>query len=259
MSGTTLGASRCECAHLHDIWARPEVLNTIAIPLAHGAVTQVVSEEQVNPEVARVASRLRPEYVVAVTGVVRMRLDPNPRLPTGSLEVVASNIMVLNTMTRPLPFPITDPTDAASTHAAATPAAARHASAGGGVKEETRLRHRVLDLRRPAMAANLRARHAMMAALRRSLEGEGGFVEVETPVLTASTPEGARDYLVPSRTARGHWYALPQSPQVFKQMLMVAGVDRYYQVCVWGGPITHGPCTSWQALWPREQNGCMAP
>ncbi|GFH05890.1 AA_TRNA_LIGASE_II domain-containing protein [Haematococcus lacustris] len=146
---------------------------------------QVVCEPQSAPEVSRVASRLRNEYVISVTGQLRARKDPNAKLATGAIELLAQQAAGLR-----------EP-----------------------IKEDTRLRNRVLDLRRPAMAANLRLRHKMISTIRR----------VETPILTRSTPEGARDYLVPSRLQAGEWYALPQSPQLFKQMLMVAGVDRYYQ------------------------------
>jgi aspartyl-tRNA synthetase len=175
----------------------------------HTGIVQVVVDPQAQPEVAAAAERLRSEWVVAVTGALRRRQDPNPRLPTGAVEVAAGGVRVLNAVTRALPFPVGE---------------------GEPPREELRLRHRVLDLRRPAMAANLRLRHALVRCVRRHLEDVEGFIEVETPVLTRSTPEGARDYLVPSRLQAGEWYALPQSPQLFKQMLMVAGYDRYYQV-----------------------------
>ncbi|KAF5838998.1 tRNA synthetases class II-domain-containing protein [Dunaliella salina] len=122
-------------------------------------------------------------------------------------------ITVLNPVSQLLPFPVSE------SEALKEP-----------IKEDTRMRNRVLDLRRPAMQSNLRLRHKMMRAIRRFLEDEEDFVEVETPILTRSTPEGARDYLVPSRLTAGEWYALPQSPQLFKQMLMVSGLDRYYQI-----------------------------
>ncbi|GFR47627.1 hypothetical protein Agub_g9366 [Astrephomene gubernaculifera] len=179
----------------------------------HTGLLQVICEPQsAAPEVSRVASRLRNEYVVCVTGVLRARKDPNPRLPTGQLELVASGVQLLNVVSRPLPFPVSEAEEAEPP------------------REDTRLRHRVLDLRRPKMAANLRLRHRLLRLIRGYLEERHGFTEVETPILTRSTPEGARDYLVPSRVQPGEWYALPQSPQLFKQMLMVAGLDRYYQI-----------------------------
>jgi len=163
---------------------------------------------------ARAAARARPEACVAVTGVLRRRKDPNPRLPTGAVELLATRVRLLNALAKPLPFPVS----------------AADEGDRGPPREELRLRHRVLDLRRPAMASALRLRHGVVRAARRYLEDGHRFVEVETPILTRSTPEGARDYLVPARLAAGAWYALPQSPQLFKQLLMVAGLDRYYQV-----------------------------
>jgi aspartyl-tRNA synthetase len=163
---------------------------------------------------ARAAARARPEACVAVTGVLRRRRDPNPRIPTGAVELLATRVALLNSVARPLPFPVS----------------AADEGDRGPPREELRLRHRVLDLRRPAMAQSLRLRHSVVRAVRRYLEDAHGFVEVETPILTRSTPEGARDYLVPSRLSPGAWFALPQSPQLFKQLLMVAGFDRYYQV-----------------------------
>ncbi|PNW78813.1 hypothetical protein CHLRE_09g390986v5 [Chlamydomonas reinhardtii] len=179
----------------------------------HSGLLQVICEPQsVAPEVSRTASRLRNEYVVCVKGVLRARKDPNPKIPTGQLEVLAESVDILNVVTRSLPFPISE------------------AEEQEPPKEDTRLKNRVLDLRRPKMAANLRLRHKLLRLIRTFLEDRHGFMEVETPILTRSTPEGARDYLVPSRVQPGEWYALPQSPQLFKQMLMVAGMDRYYQI-----------------------------
>ncbi|KAG2453188.1 hypothetical protein HYH02_002512 [Chlamydomonas schloesseri] len=179
----------------------------------HTGLLQVICEPQsVAPEVSRTASRLRNEYVVCVRGVLRARKDPNPKIPTGQLELLAESVEILNVVSRPLPFPISE------------------AEEQEAPKEDTRLKNRVLDLRRPKMAANLRLRHKLLRLIRTFLEDRHGFMEVETPILTRSTPEGARDYLVPSRVQPGEWYALPQSPQLFKQMLMVAGMDRYYQI-----------------------------
>ena len=163
----------------------------------------------VDPEVVPTASDLRMEYCVRVEGTLRRRPagTENPDLPTGAFEVAADLIEVLS-RAAPLPFMIDD----------------RARS-----EERVRLKHRYLDLRRPRMAANLRARSMCISAIRRTLDGLG-FLDVETPTLVNSTPEGARDFLVPSRLRPGHFYALPQSPQLFKQLLMVAGVERYYQI-----------------------------
>jgi aspartyl-tRNA synthetase len=155
------------------------------------------------------AATVRPEFVVAVTGRVDAR-EPgttNPRLSTGMIEVAARSLEILNEARTP-PFPVNDDT---------------------AVAEETRLRYRYLDLRRPALQANLARRHRVALAARRYFD-EQGFLEIETPILTRSTPEGARDYLVPSRVHPGEFFALPQSPQIFKQILMMAGFDRYVQI-----------------------------
>ena len=175
---------------------------------AHGVVQVVMHPEEV-PAAASVAQGLRDEYCIAVTGVVRARQPEtiNPDLATGEIEVVASAIRVLSP-SDPLPFQIDDRSD---------------------VDEAHRLAYRYLDLRRPRMAANLRARSRGIGAIRRTLDALG-FLDIETPTLIRSTPEGARDVLVPSRLRRGSFYALPQSPQLFKQLLMVAGVERYYQI-----------------------------
>ena len=155
------------------------------------------------------AHELRSEYVVRVAGTVRIRPEgtANPNLPTGDVELGDCTVEVLSEA-EPPPFPVTDRVDA---------------------DENLRLRHRYVDLRRPSMQRNLRLRAAVSSAIRRSMEAQG-FVEVETPTLIASTPEGARDFVVPSRLQPGSFYALPQSPQLFKQLLMVGGVDRYFQL-----------------------------
>ena len=172
-------------------------------------VVQVVVHPQDAPESLEVASNVRSESVVRVRGTVRVRPEgtANPQLATGEVEVVATDIEILTESDTP-PFPIGDRVD---------------------VDELLRLQYRYLDLRRPEMTRTLRTRHAVMSSIRRHFD-ERGFVDVETPMLTKSTPEGARDFLVPSRLQRGKVYALPQSPQIFKQLLMVAGIDRYYQL-----------------------------
>jgi aspartyl-tRNA synthetase len=156
----------------------------------------------------RTAERVRSEYVLKVTGKVRRRPAGtiNPDLPTGEVEVLAHEVEILNPSAPP-PFQLDE----------------------DKLAEDTRLEHRVLDLRREPMQRNLRLRHRAATAVRRFLD-EHGFVDIETPVLYKSTPEGAREFLVPSRLHEGHFYALPQSPQLFKQLLMVAGFDRYYQI-----------------------------
>jgi aspartyl-tRNA synthetase len=171
-------------------------------------VAQVVIRDEA------VAHSLRSEYCLKVTGTVQMRPEgnANPSLPSGEIEVIADDVEVLNP-SAVLPFPIDDAGSAK----------------GGDVGEEARLRHRYLDLRRSGPAAAIRLRSKVNKAARDVLD-EHGFVEIETPTLTRSTPEGARDFLVPARLQPGSWYALPQSPQLFKQLLMVAGMERYYQI-----------------------------
>ncbi len=171
-------------------------------------VAQVVIRDEA------VAHSLRSEYCLKVTGEVAKRPEgnANPALPSGEIEVIASEVEVLNP-SAVLPFPIDD----AGSHK------------GGDVGEEARLKHRYLDLRRSGPAAAIRLRSKVNKAARDVLD-EHGFVEIETPTLTRSTPEGARDFLVPARLQPGSWYALPQSPQLFKQLLMVAGMERYYQL-----------------------------
>ncbi|MDH3627805.1 MAG: aspartate--tRNA ligase [Acidobacteriota bacterium] len=167
---------------------------------------QVVFDPSRHPEAHAVAESLRAEFVVGVSGVVARREAPNPDHPTGAFEIVAERA-VLHNRAEFVPFPVAD---------------SREAS------EEVRLKHRTVDLRRPLLQRTLQTRHRLGQAAR-GLLNESGFLEVETPILTRSTPEGARDYLVPSRVQPGSFFALPQSPQIFKQLLMVAGFDRYYQ------------------------------
>jgi aspartyl-tRNA synthetase len=167
---------------------------------------QAVFDPSDNPQAHAVAEGLRSEDVVGLRGTVTPRESPNPDHPTGMVEVRAVELVVHNGAEF-VPLPVTEETEA---------------------NEEARLTHRYIDLRRPRLQRNLRTRHRLSGAARRVLDRRG-FVEVETPIMTRSTPEGARDYLVPSRTHPGSFYALPQSPQLFKQLLMVAGYERYYQ------------------------------
>ena len=170
-------------------------------------VTQVVARD--DEALLAEAKRLRPEFVVALSGTVERRSDEtlNPKIATGEVEIAAREIIVLSEAKRP-PFQIADETL---------------------VSEDLRLKFRYLDLRRERMQRNLQLRHRVVLAARRSLD-EQGFLDIETPVLAKSTPEGARDYLVPSRVHPGTFFALPQSPQIFKQILMIAGMDRYSQI-----------------------------
>jgi aspartyl-tRNA synthetase len=172
-------------------------------------IVQVVCDPSASPTAHAVAATLRLEFVVGIRGTVRPRPAEtvNPDLETGAIEIMAAEVGVLNA-SRATPFPIDDATE---------------------VSEANRLKYRYLDLRRPSMQQRLRLRHEVVRRVREHLH-EQGFIEVETPILTRSTPEGARDYLVPSRVQRGAFFALPQSPQLFKQILMVGGVDRYYQI-----------------------------
>lgn len=173
-----------------------------------GLLQIVFDEPQVGSEGFAKANRLRSEFVVAVQGVVKRRAAAvNENLKTGEIEVIASGLKILSESETP-PFPI---------------------EANSQTKEDVRLRYRTLDLRRPDLQQNLMMKSKVSMLLRRFMEQEG-FLEIETPILTKSTPEGARDYLVPSRIHAGHFYALPQSPQLFKQLLMCAGFDRYFQI-----------------------------
>ncbi|MDQ2926477.1 MAG: aspartate--tRNA ligase [Acidobacteriota bacterium] len=172
-------------------------------------ITQIVFDKEVSPAAHAKADAARPEYVVAATGRVRQRGEglANPKMPTGEIEVVASELLLLNESKTP---PFSPSEDAVA-------------------NEEVRLKYRYLDLRRPEMQRNFELRHNVTRAIREYLSAND-FLEIETPFMTRSTPEGARDYLVPSRVHPGHFYALPQSPQIFKQILMISGFDRYFQV-----------------------------
>jgi aspartyl-tRNA synthetase len=172
-------------------------------------ITQVVFNPVIDAEVHAKAHQLRSEWVLAVRGRVEARPGDmaNPKLATGAIEVLASELRLLNSSETP-PFPLDEEVE---------------------VSDNLRLQYRYLDLRRPEMAANMLMRHKAVMTVRNYLN-EHGFLDIETPMLTRSTPEGARDYLVPSRVNAGKFYALPQSPQLFKQLLMIAGMDRYYQI-----------------------------
>lgn len=181
----------------------------------HSGIVQVTTLPDEFPDAHSTINDLRLEYVVAVEGIVRSRPSEsvNKKMKTGFIEVAAEHVQVLNAVKAKLPFLITTADDAKDS-----------------VKEEIRLRYRCLDLRRHQMNFNIMLRHKVVKLIRRYLEDTHGFVEIETPILSKSTPEGARDYLVPSRVQPGTFYALPQSPQLFKQMLMVSGFDKYYQI-----------------------------
>ena len=172
-------------------------------------ITQIVFNPEVNPEPHAKAHQLRSEWVLAVKGKVEARPGDmeNPKLKTGAIEIMVSELRILNTSKTP-PFPLDEDSE---------------------VSDNIRLQYRYLDLRRPEIGANLVMRHTATQAAR-SFLCESGFLEIETPMLTRSTPEGARDYLVPSRVNAGKFFALPQSPQLFKQLLMMGGMDRYFQI-----------------------------
>ncbi|HUI67771.1 MAG TPA: aspartate--tRNA ligase [Nitrospirota bacterium] len=174
-----------------------------------GGITQVVFNPETSADAHKLAHEIRNEYVLSVTGNVSPRPGNtvNPKLPTGEIEVIVNNLAILNQAKTP-PFMIEDETD---------------------VAENLRLKYRYLDLRRPSVQKVLITRHKITQTVRQFLDSQG-FVDIETPFLTKSTPEGARDYLVPSRVNPGMFFALPQSPQLFKQILMVAGFERYYQI-----------------------------
>src|ERR1700734_1541859 len=172
-------------------------------------ISQIVLDKELTPEGHPKGEQVRPEYVVAAVGKVRLRDQDaiNPKMPTGEIEIEATELRVLNDA-KLAPF---SPSEEAIQN------------------EEVRLKYRYIDLRRPEMQHNFKLRHEITLAIRECLSKQG-FFEIETPILTKSTPEGARDFLVPSRMHTGEFYALPQSPQIFKQILMISGFDRYFQI-----------------------------
>ena len=170
-------------------------------------ITQLVFNEEVNAELCERANRLGREFVIQVKGTVNERFSKNQHIPTGDIEIIVSELDVLNSSLTP-PFTIEENTD-------------------GG--DDIRMKYRYLDLRRANVRSNLELRHKMTIEVRKYLDSQG-FIEVETPILVGSTPEGARDFVVPSRMNPGQFYALPQSPQTLKQLLMVSGFDRYFQI-----------------------------
>ena len=170
-------------------------------------VTQLVFNQEANAELCEQANKLGREYVIQITGNVAERSSKNSNISTGDIEILVASLQVLNESKTP-PFTIEDNTD-------------------GG--DDIRMKYRYLDLRRNSVRANMELRHLMAFEIRRYLD-QLNFMEVETPVLIGSTPEGARDFVVPSRMNPGQFYALPQSPQLFKQLLMVSGFDRYFQI-----------------------------
>ena len=170
-------------------------------------ITQLVFNQEVDAALCEKANKLGREFVIQVTGTVRERSSKNAHIPTGDIELIVSELNVLNTALTP-PFTIEEETD-------------------GG--DDLRMKYRYLDLRRPDLQSNIMMR-SKVATLTRSFLANEGFLEIETPMLTKSTPEGARDYIVPSRKFKGKFYALPQAPQQYKQLLMVSGFDKYFQI-----------------------------
>ena len=170
-------------------------------------ITQLVFNEADNFELCNEANKLGREYCVQVRGIVSERQSKNSKIPTGEIEIIAKELNILSSSLTP-PFTIEDNTD-------------------GG--DDLRMKYRYLDLRRPSVRSNLELRHRMTILIRNFLDSKN-FIEVETPILIGSTPEGARDFVVPSRMNLGQFYALPQSPQTLKQLLMIAGFDRYFQI-----------------------------
>ena len=223
--------SPCGSLRLTDVGREVQVVGWVDALRDHGlilfvhlrdrsGIVQVVFSPDVAPETRECAASLREEFCIAVEGRVAQRLPgtENPGLDTGRVEVMATALTILSS-SRLLPFAISEKAMVAGASVAGP----------GSVAEDLRLQYRYLDLRRPSMQQNFIKRHGIAKCVRDFLD-ERGFIEVETPVLTKSTPEGARDYLVPSRVHPGHFYALPQSPQLFKQLLMVSGFERYFQI-----------------------------
>ena len=205
LRGTDAGSEVVLMGWVHR---RRDLGNLIFIDLRdRTGLVQIVFNKEQNSAAQAKAEELRSEFVVAVRGKVERRQKSNPDLSSGEIEVMASELRILNHAKTP-PFQVEEEVTAA---------------------EETRLRYRYLDLRRPKPARNLALRHRIIFEIRKAMD-EQGFYEIETPMLTRSTPEGARDYLVPSRVHHGQFYALPQSPQIFKQILMISGLDRYFQI-----------------------------
>ena len=216
-----LRSHTCNQLRKSDVGSRVTLMGWVHHRRDHGGVifidlrdreglTQVVFNPEINAETHAAAEHFRNEFVLYVEGVVEPRPDDalNPKLPTGEIEVMVDFVRLLNP-SKPLPFPLDEVTP---------------------VTEEMRLTYRYLDLRRDYMTNIMRTRHRVTHAIRNYLNDEG-FLEIETPLLTKSTPEGARDYLVPSRVHPGNFYALPQSPQILKQILMVGGMEKYFQIC----------------------------
>ena len=170
-------------------------------------ITQLVFNEEADAELCALANKLGREYCIQVEGTVNERQSKNNKIPTGDIEIIADKLNILSQSATP-PFTIEDNTD-------------------GG--DDIRMKYRYLDLRRPCVRHNLELRHRMTILIRNFLDSKD-FIEVETPILIGSTPEGARDFVVPSRMNPGQFYALPQSPQTLKQLLMVSGFDRYFQI-----------------------------
>lgn len=215
----TYRTHHCGALRKTDAGARATLCGWVDSRRDHGGVifldlrdraglTQVVFRPEEHPEAAKAAHALRGEDVIQISGLVAPRLvgTENPKLSTGEIEVVADSLIILN-KSEVLPFPLDEES----------------------VNEDLRLEHRYLDLRRPAMVRNLTVRHKILKATRDYFDGQG-FLEIETPILSKSTPEGAREFLVPSRIFPGNFYALSQSPQQYKQLLMVAGIERYFQI-----------------------------
>ncbi|MCX8190212.1 MAG: aspartate--tRNA ligase [Candidatus Diapherotrites archaeon] len=209
------------CGELNEKFAGKEVVlcGWVHTKRSHGGlifidlrdrygITQLIVNSKDSPSAYDQAHRVEKEFVIRVKGIVKKRMQPNPKLKTGNIEINCNEIEILSEAKQPLPIEIASELLAS---------------------EDTRLKYRYLDLRRPEMQQNIILRHKLVKAIRDYLDSDG-FIEIETPILAKSTPEGARDYLVPSRVHKGKFFALPQSPQIFKQLLMVSGFDKYFQI-----------------------------